>query len=143
MIVPAAMVRTTFAPAFIVLFIVTRLKPALGASIAVFATTPPSSCKRALVGNDDELGTVSEAPSRMVGFAAVSKEADVPFVNEPSTSIVVAEGRYIVPLLVRLVVVRNVVHREEDMVPLLVKVPFIENVAVPEPIVMVPLLVRE
>jgi hypothetical protein len=29
------------------------------------------------------------------------------------------------------------------MVPLLVKVPFIENVAVPEPIVMVPLLVRE
>lgn len=60
--------------------------------------------------------------------------------NEPSKSIVVAADSEMVPLLVTSLVTRSVVQDVEDIVPLLISTT--ERVAVPEPIVMVPLFVR-
>lgn len=107
------------------------------------ALPPPSNCTTGLAGKEEVAGTESVPPTMMVGFEAVSSDAEAAFVKELSKSTVVAVGRDIVPLLITEPVTLKLEHADEDIVPLFVKVPSSVKVAAPEPMVMVPLLVRE
>ena len=123
-----------------------RLKMTLPNTIfgaSIVALPPPSNCKSTLAGKDEVVATVRVAPTKMETFVAAESDAEPEFVKERSKSTVVAVGRKIDPVFVKGLATLKVEHDVEDIVPLLVKVPSIVKVAVPEPTVMVPLLTRE